>query len=43
MLDCSELESRLAETLGLVNMDDYGKDQLATQSLLTKHQVQRTL
>ncbi|XP_028422093.1 spectrin beta chain, non-erythrocytic 5 [Perca flavescens] len=39
LLDCSELESRLTETLTLVNTDDYGKDQLATQSLLTKHQV----
>ncbi|XP_068195162.1 spectrin beta chain, non-erythrocytic 5 isoform X2 [Antennarius striatus] len=39
LLDCSELESRLTETLGLVNTDDYGKDQLATQSLITKHQV----
>ena len=40
LLDCSELESRLTETLSLVNTDDCGKDQLATQSLLTKHQVQ---
>ncbi|KAM9341571.1 spectrin beta chain, non-erythrocytic 5 [Symphorus nematophorus] len=39
LLDCSELESRLTETLSLVNTDDYGKDQLATQSLITKHQV----
>ncbi|XP_041668259.1 spectrin beta chain, non-erythrocytic 5 [Cheilinus undulatus] len=39
LLDCSELESRLTETLSLVNTDDYGKDQLATQTLLTKHQV----
>ncbi|XP_030248101.1 spectrin beta chain, non-erythrocytic 5 [Sparus aurata] len=39
LLDCSELESRLTETLNLVNIDDYGKDELATQSLLTKHQV----
>ncbi|XP_035529504.1 spectrin beta chain, non-erythrocytic 5 [Morone saxatilis] len=39
LLDCSELESRLTETLNLVNTDDYGKDQLATQSLVTKHQV----
>ncbi|XP_070699072.1 spectrin beta chain, non-erythrocytic 5 [Pempheris klunzingeri] len=39
LLDCSELESRLTETLGLMNTDDYGKDQLATQSLITKHQV----
>nr|XP_046269773.1 spectrin beta chain, non-erythrocytic 5 [Scatophagus argus] len=39
LLDCSELESRLTETLSLVNTDDCGKDQLATQSLMTKHQV----
>ncbi|XP_029317025.1 LOW QUALITY PROTEIN: spectrin beta chain, non-erythrocytic 5 [Cottoperca gobio] len=39
LLDCSELESRLTETLTLVNTEDYGKDHLATQSLLTKHQV----
>uniref|UniRef100_A0A8C9YZ58 Spectrin, beta, non-erythrocytic 5 n=1 Tax=Sander lucioperca TaxID=283035 RepID=A0A8C9YZ58_SANLU len=39
LLDCSELEARLTETLTLVNTDDYGKDQLATQSLLTKHKV----
>ncbi|CAJ1074861.1 spectrin beta chain%2C non-erythrocytic 5 [Xyrichtys novacula] len=39
LLDCSELESRLTETLSVVNTDDYGKDQLATQSLITKHQV----
>uniref|UniRef100_A0A3Q3IUH0 Calponin-homology (CH) domain-containing protein n=1 Tax=Monopterus albus TaxID=43700 RepID=A0A3Q3IUH0_MONAL len=39
LLDFSELESRLTETLSLVNTDDYGKDQLATQSLVTKHQV----
>ncbi|XP_071354370.1 spectrin beta chain, non-erythrocytic 5 [Trachinotus anak] len=39
LLDCSELESRLIETLNLVTSDDYGKDQLATQSLITKHQV----
>lgn len=29
--------------LSLVNIDDYGKDQLATQSLITKHQVYHTL
>ncbi|KAI4798393.1 hypothetical protein KUCAC02_022079, partial [Chaenocephalus aceratus] len=39
LLDCSELESRLTETLTLVNTDDYGKDELGTQSLLTKHKV----
>ncbi|XP_044022541.1 spectrin beta chain, non-erythrocytic 5 isoform X2 [Siniperca chuatsi] len=39
LLDCSELESRLTEKLTLVNTDDYGKDQLATQSFITKHQV----
>ncbi|KAF3845474.1 hypothetical protein F7725_008637 [Dissostichus mawsoni] len=40
LLDCSELESRLTETLTLVNTDDYGKDELGTQSLLTKHKVE---
>ncbi|KAM9354795.1 spectrin beta chain, non-erythrocytic 5 [Pholidichthys leucotaenia] len=39
LLDCSELESRLSEMLSLVNSDDYGKDELATQTLITKHQV----
>ncbi|XP_029982912.1 spectrin beta chain, non-erythrocytic 5 [Sphaeramia orbicularis] len=39
LLDCSELESSLTEMLRLVNTDDFGKDQLATQSLITKHQV----
>ncbi|XP_068608001.1 spectrin beta chain, non-erythrocytic 5 [Brachionichthys hirsutus] len=39
LLDCSELESRLTETLTLVNTDDYGKDHLSTQRLVTKHQV----
>ncbi|KAG7510030.1 spectrin beta chain, non-erythrocytic 5 [Solea senegalensis] len=39
LLDCSELESRLTESISLVNTDDYGKDQLATLSLLSKHQV----
>lgn len=29
--------------LSLVNIDDYGKNQLATQSLITKHQVYHTL
>lgn len=43
LLDCSELESRLTETLGLVNTDDCGRSQLATQSLITKHQVQEKL
>lgn len=41
LLDCSELESRLTETLTVVNTDDYGKDQLATQNLMSKHQVPR--
>lgn len=41
LLDCSELESRLSEMLILVNSDDYGKDQMATQNLSTKHQVQQ--
>ncbi|XP_056867453.1 spectrin beta chain, non-erythrocytic 5 isoform X2 [Takifugu flavidus] len=39
LLDCSELESRLTEMLGLVNTDDCGRSQPATQSLITKHQV----
>ncbi|XP_054861726.1 spectrin beta chain, non-erythrocytic 5 isoform X3 [Amphiprion ocellaris] len=39
LLDCSELESRLTEMLSLVSTEDYGKDHLATQSLITKHQV----
>ncbi|KAF7648029.1 hypothetical protein LDENG_00163000 [Lucifuga dentata] len=39
LLDCAELESRLSETLSLVKTNDYGKDQRATQSLITKHQV----
>lgn len=43
LLDCCELESRLTETLALVTTADYGKDQLATRSLLTKHQVEHTL
>lgn len=43
LLDCCELESRLTETLALVTTADYGKDQLATRSLLTKHQVDHAL
>lgn len=43
LLDCSELESRLTEMLNLVNSDDYGKDQMATQTLNTKHQVEHIL
>ncbi|XP_062252883.1 spectrin beta chain, non-erythrocytic 5 [Platichthys flesus] len=39
LFDCSELESRLTESINLVKTEDYGKDQLATRSLLTKHQV----
>ncbi|KAM7376448.1 hypothetical protein PAMP_006181 [Pampus punctatissimus] len=39
LLDCSELESRLTEMLRLMNTDDYGKDQPATQNLINKHQV----
>ncbi|XP_029350237.1 spectrin beta chain, non-erythrocytic 5 [Echeneis naucrates] len=39
LLDCSELESRLTEKLSLATSDDYGKDELATQSLISKHQV----
>ncbi|XP_061631327.1 spectrin beta chain, non-erythrocytic 5 isoform X2 [Phyllopteryx taeniolatus] len=37
--DCSELEVRLTETLDLLNMDDLGKDYLATQTLLSKQEV----
>lgn len=43
LLDCSELESRLSEKINLLNTDDYGKDHLATQSLITKHQVTAAL
>lgn len=43
LLDCSELESRLTETLGLVNTDDCGRSQPATHSLITKHQVRQKL
>lgn len=43
LLDCSELESRLTETLGLVNTEDCGRSQQATQSLITKHQVREKL
>ncbi|XP_057715583.1 spectrin beta chain, non-erythrocytic 5 isoform X1 [Corythoichthys intestinalis] len=39
MLDCSELEVRLTETLDLLNVDELGKDYIATQSLLSKQQV----
>ncbi|XP_061843662.1 spectrin beta chain, non-erythrocytic 5 [Nerophis lumbriciformis] len=39
LLDCSELEARLSEALDMVSLDDFGKDQLATQSLISKHQV----
>ncbi|KAM4625618.1 spectrin beta chain, non-erythrocytic 5 [Polymixia lowei] len=39
LLDCVELESRLTETLSLVNTDDYGRNQENTQRLITAHQV----
>ncbi|XP_029973399.1 spectrin beta chain, non-erythrocytic 5 [Salarias fasciatus] len=39
LFDCSELESRLTETLSEVNNDEYGKDQTATQRLITAQQV----
>lgn len=41
LLDCSELESRLAETLRLVTSDDHGRSQQASHSLMTQHQVRR--
>ncbi|XP_030641786.1 spectrin beta chain, non-erythrocytic 5 [Chanos chanos] len=37
LLDCTELETRFSETLALVS-SDYGKNELATQSLLKQHQ-----
>ncbi|XP_054653046.1 spectrin beta chain, non-erythrocytic 1 isoform X2 [Dunckerocampus dactyliophorus] len=39
LLDCSELEARLREALDLVSLEDFGKDQLATQSFISKQQV----
>nr|XP_057947283.1 spectrin beta chain, non-erythrocytic 5-like isoform X2 [Doryrhamphus excisus] len=39
LLDCSELEARLMEALDLVSLEDFGKDQLATQSFISKQQV----
>ncbi|XP_067099877.1 spectrin beta chain, non-erythrocytic 5 [Osmerus mordax] len=39
LLDCAELESRLSEILALVSTDEYGKNELATQSLIKQHQV----
>ncbi|KAM6973270.1 spectrin beta chain, non-erythrocytic 5 [Aplochiton taeniatus] len=39
LLDCAELESRLSETLALFNIEEYGKNELATQSLIKQHQV----
>ncbi|XP_036450101.1 spectrin beta chain, non-erythrocytic 5 isoform X2 [Colossoma macropomum] len=37
LLDCAELENRLSETSALVS-SDYGKNELATQSLMKQHQ-----
>ncbi|CAB1331140.1 unnamed protein product [Coregonus sp. 'balchen'] len=39
LLDCAELETRLSETLALVSTDEYGKNDLATQSLIKQHQA----
>lgn len=38
LLDCAELEVCLSETSALVSTD-YGKNELATQSLVKQHQV----
>lgn len=38
LLDCTELETLLSETSTLVS-SDYGKTELATQSLIKQHQV----
>lgn len=42
LLDCTELEGCLSETSALVSTD-YGKNELATQSLIKQHQVSRNL
>ncbi|KAL0969732.1 hypothetical protein UPYG_G00231540 [Umbra pygmaea] len=39
LLDCAELETRLSETLALVSTDEFGKNELATQSLIKQHQA----
>lgn len=38
LLDCAELEVALSETSALVS-SDYGKNELATQSLVKQHHV----
>ncbi|XP_049319614.1 spectrin beta chain, non-erythrocytic 5 isoform X1 [Astyanax mexicanus] len=38
LLECAELENRLSETSALVSAD-YGKNELATQSLMKQHQA----
>ncbi|XP_072545910.1 spectrin beta chain, non-erythrocytic 5 [Salminus brasiliensis] len=38
LLECAELENRLSETSALVS-SDYGKNELATQSLMKQHQA----
>ncbi|XP_066510159.1 spectrin beta chain, non-erythrocytic 5 [Hoplias malabaricus] len=38
LLDCAELENQLSETSSLVSTD-YGKNELATQSLIKQHQA----
>lgn len=38
LLDCNELETLLSETSALVSTD-YGKTELATQSLIKQHEV----
>lgn len=42
LLDCTELEVCLSETSALVSTD-YGKNELATQSLVKQHQVSKNL
>ncbi|CAN9501902.1 unnamed protein product [Ophioblennius macclurei] len=39
LFDCSELESRLTETLSEISNEEYGKDQPATQRLISVQQV----
>lgn len=41
LLDCAELEVCLSETSALVSTD-YGKNELATQSLVKQHQVSKS-
>ncbi|XP_010891275.2 spectrin beta chain, non-erythrocytic 5 isoform X2 [Esox lucius] len=39
LLDCAELDARLSETIALVSTDEFGKNILATQSLIKQHQA----